>query len=413
MAGGITAAVIGGTAILGGAYMSSKASKSAAQTQANAANQATASQEQALQAQLATSAPYSQAGLTAQNRLMSLLGLQNPNFGPGNMWNEAAYLRQNPDVAAAVARGDFGSGLEHYNANGMNEGRELGFTPERSADFGKYANAEFGGIKGFDPASLMQDFGGIKGFDPASLMQDFGGIKGFDPASLMKNFTPADFAAGMDPGYAFRVSEGNKALNASAAARGGLISGNALKAAQDYGQAAGSQEYTNAFNRYQANRAVQGQEYANAYNRFGANRAFQGQEYANAYNRFGANRAFQGQEFGNAFNRFQTERSNTLAPYQALTGQGQAAAAGQAANIGNFGNAQASNIIGAGNAQAAGQIGSANAYTNAIGQGVGMYQTNQLLNRFAPQNTSAYSNPSANTPMATADQGYYGPGLNY
>lgn len=57
-----------------------------------------------------------------------------------------------------------------------------------------------------------------------------------------------------DPGYAFRLAEGQKALERSAAARGGLISGNALRAAQRYGQEMGSQEYQNAFNRYQAER---------------------------------------------------------------------------------------------------------------------------------------------------------------
>lgn len=53
-----------------------------------------------------------------------------------------------------------------------------------------------------------------------------------------------------DPGYAFRLSEGQKALERSAAARGGLISGAALKAATRYGQDMGSQEYQNAFDRY-------------------------------------------------------------------------------------------------------------------------------------------------------------------
>lgn len=65
-------------------------------------------------------------------------------------------------------------------------------------------------------------------------------------------FSKTNFTA--DPGYAFRLSEGNKALNASAAARGGLISGNALRAAQNYGQELGSQEYQNAFNRYYSER---------------------------------------------------------------------------------------------------------------------------------------------------------------
>ena len=66
----------------------------------------------------------------------------------------------------------------------------------------------------------------------------------------MKQFT-------QDPGYAFRLQQGQKALDASAAARGGLISGNALKAAQGYGQEMGSQEYQNAFNRYQTERQAQ------------------------------------------------------------------------------------------------------------------------------------------------------------
>ena len=53
----------------------------------------------------------------------------------------------------------------------------------------------------------------------------------------------------MDPGYSFRLSEGMKALDRQAAARGGLISGGALKAAQRYGQDLGSQEFGAAYNR--------------------------------------------------------------------------------------------------------------------------------------------------------------------
>jgi len=53
-----------------------------------------------------------------------------------------------------------------------------------------------------------------------------------------------------DPGTAFRMSEGIKALDRSAAARGGLLSGATLKGVQRYGQELGSQEYNNAFNRY-------------------------------------------------------------------------------------------------------------------------------------------------------------------
>jgi hypothetical protein len=57
-----------------------------------------------------------------------------------------------------------------------------------------------------------------------------------------------------DPGYAFRLSEGRKALAHQAASRGGAVSGQSLKAMQDYAQGSASNEYTNAFNRYQTER---------------------------------------------------------------------------------------------------------------------------------------------------------------
>ena len=53
----------------------------------------------------------------------------------------------------------------------------------------------------------------------------------------------------MDPSYQFRLGEGMKALDRQAAARGGLISGGALKAAQRYGQEFASNEFGNAYNR--------------------------------------------------------------------------------------------------------------------------------------------------------------------
>jgi hypothetical protein len=147
-----------------------------------------------------------------------------------------------------------------------------------------------------------------------------------------------------------------KALDRTAASRGGLLSGATLKGAQRYGSDLASQEYQNAFNRYQANRAQQAQEY------------------------------------GNAFNRFQTERTNTLAPLQSLAGVGQSAtqqaqqasqnyATGGANTLGAFGAAQGSNIIGAGNARASGYIGGANAISSGVGQGLNFYQNRNLINQ--------------------------------
>lgn len=147
-----------------------------------------------------------------------------------------------------------------------------------------------------------------------------------------RDFGMSDFQA--DPGYAFRLGEGQKALERSAAARGGLISGGALKAATRYGQDMGSQEYQNAYNRYQTNRTNQLQP------------------------------------LGNLMSMGQSAASN------------QGAAAGQyGANAGNMitaaGNAMAGGITGAGNAQAAGYMGMGNTLAGAINTGVSGYQNQQ------------------------------------
>lgn len=75
---------------------------------------------------------------------------------------------------------------------------------------------------------------------------------------LTRGFTMKDFQ--MDPGYQFRMAEGGKAIDRSAAARGGLNSGRTLKALSRFGQDMASQEYGNAFNRFQM-------EQANRFNR--------------------------------------------------------------------------------------------------------------------------------------------------
>lgn len=55
-----------------------------------------------------------------------------------------------------------------------------------------------------------------------------------------------------DPSYAFRFSEGQKAVDNGAASRGMSLSGGALKALSKYGQDMASTEYSNSFNRYKS-----------------------------------------------------------------------------------------------------------------------------------------------------------------
>lgn len=52
-----------------------------------------------------------------------------------------------------------------------------------------------------------------------------------------------------DPSYQFRFQQGQGALENSAAARGGMLSGNALRALSGYGQNMASQEFGNVANR--------------------------------------------------------------------------------------------------------------------------------------------------------------------
>ena len=215
-----------GGSVLGG-VLGSKGAKSAANTQAASADRAAELQQEQFDKQVELQAPFREAGLTAQNKLLDYMGL---SAGAG----------------------------------------------------GKYA----------------------------------------------RDFSMADYQA--DPGYAFRLSEGMKGLNATAAARGGLISGNALRAATQYGQEMGSQEYTNAFNRYQTNRA------------------------------------------------------NQLNPLQSLMGAGQTAA-GQ---VGAAGQAYANNAgnayMNAADARASGYMGSANAWQNAlggVGSAINKYSANQMANQ--------------------------------
>lgn len=92
-----------------------------------------------------------------------------------------------------------------------------------------------------------------------------------------------------DPGYGFRLSEGLKAMERGAAARGGLMSGAALRAGQRYGQDLASQEYGAAYNRL-ANLANVGPQAAGVMSTLGQNYAGnvgnimmgQGQTAANA-----------------------------------------------------------------------------------------------------------------------------------
>lgn len=157
---------------------------------------------------------------------------------------------------------------------------------------------------------------------------------GANNGSLMKDFSMADFTA--DPGYQFRLDQGQQALERSAAARGGLLSGAALKDANNYAQGQASQEW-------QA-----------------------------------------------AYDRFNTNRTNKLNPLLSLAGSAQTAstAAGNAGQqyasdatntLGQYLNATTSNNSSAGNARASGYANTANAVNTSISTAINGLQQNSLM----------------------------------
>ena len=191
-------------------------------------------------------------------------------------------------------------------------------------------------------------------------------MAGFDPNSLMRNFGAADFQT--DPGYNFRLSEGLKAIDRQAAARGGLISGAGLKAAGRFGGDLASQEYGNAFNRFQTNRASQAGFFTDALNR---------------------ERTRQMDEYGR-LSDFTTRGANAAAG----TGSSQAAYGTNAANLMSQGaQAMGQGVIGAGQSTAAGQIGAGNTFNNAIQAALQGYQNNQMMDLFRNRQ-SAYYDPT-------------------
>jgi hypothetical protein len=95
-----------------------------------------------------------------------------------------------------------------------------------------------------------------------------------DGGEFNRKFTMADFTA--DPGYEFRRSEGQRGIEAGASARGGVLSGGAMKALQRFNSDLASQEFGSAFNRYQT-------DLGGRYNRL-ANVAGIGQQAVNSGN---------------------------------------------------------------------------------------------------------------------------------
>lgn len=135
-------------------------------------------------------------------------------------------------------------------------------------------------------------------------------LAGMEDKDFQRDFTANDFQA--DPGYAFRMAEGQKALERSAAARGGLMSGGTLKGLTQYAQGVASEE------------------------------------------------------FGNAYNRFNADRDRRFGRLSSLAGMGQNSAQSMGSHSMNFGQMAGNNMIGAGDARAAASMTKGQIWGNTL-----------------------------------------------
>jgi len=153
---------------------------------------------------------------------------------------------------------------------------------------------------------------------------------------LTQQYTPELFQKQIDPGYAFRLAQGQMAAQRAANVAGGGLGGNVMRGLQDYTQGLASTEYGNAFNRFQAQRQ-------------------------NIY--------------------------NTLAGIAGIGQTGQTAA-NQAAQ--QYGQNVANLATGAAGAQAAGTIGAAQGY----GQGISGLTNSLMLAQLLGQNQNVAAQPT-------------------
>jgi len=340
------------TAIAGSAALSAGTSLLGANKSASAANKAAEAQQEAA----------GQANVIAANAAANQIETLRDALNRGILTQQQYLDRQN-EVISNVSEDQKALLSDRLGfAKGIYDQQRSDYSPYRQS--GEYATNQLNALLGMGTDTTNPLYGKYS----------------------TAEFTPADFAANKDPGYGFRLGEGLKAVDRQAAARGGLISGNALKASQTYGQDMASQEYNNAFNRYQTQRTNTLSPYAAL--------SSQGLNAASLTGQAGAQYGAAGQQaYGDYANSLNQRQAAGLGAYDS-------ASRGISNMYGNYGNAGASAynnyatnatnaLTGGANAQASGIVGSANAFNQGLG-GVSnlanMYYMNSL---FRPKDTTA------------------------
>lgn len=242
-----------------GSAMGGDTASSAAEIQSQAGREAIEEQRRQYDLNREDLAPWRKAGSSAVNRLSYLLGLDGAS--------QSASAPNQPTTATQLAQpqGVKATGLYGYNGMPLTSatwqtgavGSNTFYDPNGAEYTGQIYSKDAqgrnvpirGAIQSTGTKPLSTSIPGSPTTQPISIKGN--GADG-QYGSLMRDFTLADFTK--DPGYDFRMGEGMKAIERSAAARGGALSGRNIKDVQRFGQDYASNEYGNAFNRYNVNR---------------------------------------------------------------------------------------------------------------------------------------------------------------
>lgn len=356
------AAVVGGVATYAAASASASGAEDAAQTQADAANNSTALQKYMYDTNRSDLAPYRSIGTTGLYNLANLMGITTDvtsQVGPAPVApNRSDFDNQGSGLSWVNSLPINSSGLSWANSEDSNSGQYGWVRAEGDAGDanGGYIRVKIGGNgSGFDQA----------GYDAAMAKynQDLAAYNAKIAAaqqaqtsnptfgSLMQPFDATKFK--QDPGYQFRLSEALRGVQNSSAAKGGFFSGNTGAALTQLSQNMASDEYNNAYNRYNLDQT-------NEFNRL-ASMAGIGQQATNTTAQLGANYA------NNASNTMMTAANNIGNAYQ------------------NAASARASGYQGIG---------------NQIMAGVGQYNQNQMINSLMNNMAWNQYSPSAYTNAA-------------
>lgn len=286
-------------ATIGSALIGSNASDNAADAASDAANNANALEKAMYDQTRQDNLPYQQTGYAANDLINMLLGVP-------------------PTSGAATSQSLTPPTLSDYNAL-------------RAQLLPQYTSQQVMGMGDGVYQDTVVDEAGLKKAIEAQMAKEQQAYQQYQsqqaaakagqpvPGStnplfglLTKDYTPQNMLS--DPGYQFRQDEMAKAVERSAAARGGLYSGATAKALQDRS----------------ANVAAQG--------------------------------------YNDDWNRFQQGRANIINPLLAISGRGQTAI-GQVSSAGqNYAGAAGNNMMGAANMQGAAGMNSGVIWGNALNQ---------------------------------------------